>query len=265
MKTRHPKTSTKRGKIQVVDTDEQTYLRMQTEFEVLTQELRQRIIHDGLQSSAQYNSTLSELEEQLIALDTEIISFLKNRPKLAKKYKRGKQEVSAPMPEADWRDKLLRDQEAEEARLIVELRLKQEDQLRAWQETETARLKDQERRLLDLIAERQARIEDEWHMHHRSNADPKKIVWLENQHNQTRQLVLNSIAQLKEESTARSLEWRKQARHELLSAMLRWREERNRLLQRLELDWREQEILHRQRGYLRRAIAEWRAEKHASE
>ncbi|MBS3936955.1 MAG: hypothetical protein KGZ50_00075 [Peptococcaceae bacterium] len=117
-----------------------------------------------------------------------------------------------------------------------------------WRKVERARIDEQERKLLEAIADRQAKLEDDWLMQRKNESESKALDWLrENQRRVSADLQLG-ITKLRQDIDEREVAWQEQQNGRLAELEIEWGEKMRQEMRELEVEWREQEIMHRERG-----------------
>lgn len=230
-------------------------LRLNSEFAQLQEELE-------VAPSRQKRRALLDLEDAIIRVDEQIIAFLKDRPELAASVTRPDPlRCGEHLGELEWRQRLRSEKAEVEASLLKQQHALYERRQQEWHKSERARLDEQERKLLQALADRQAKLEDEWQMRRKTETEAQALAWLRTQQKDIARQMQDSFVRLRQDSERREAQWEQQTKRELEALELDWRKQRNAELTALETAWREQEVMHRERPYLRRMEAEWRAEQ----
>jgi len=163
--------------------------------------------------------------------------------------------------QTDYRERLQKEQEKLESELFNELRKEHDLREQEWRDAERTRIDQREKRLLEMLAERQARVEEEWQIRRKNESPSSALAWFSEQQKILREQLQAGMHSLREEISLREKTHAEEMRQELAQLERQWSEKRRKELQRLEVDWREQEIMHRERAFLRRIENEWRAEQ----
>jgi|GEM_PF-6294601 len=215
--------------------------------------------------SVQLSNLIKQYQEQGVGIEQEMATMLRGDPALAQIERanslQGKPGYSL---EKDYREQLSQEQDKLEAQLISELRAEQDKREQEWRKAERAKIDQREQRLLEMLAERQAKVEDEWQLRRKTDSAVTAFAWFSEQQKVLREQLQAGMQKLRQDFDLREQDHAEEMRRELTQLERNWSEKRRRELQKLEVDWREQEIMHRERIYLRRMEGEWRAEQRST-
>lgn len=239
------------------------YANLESKLALLNEELRRCEEAHGADPTAYRAEKVCAAEEAVILQEEKIASFLATHPNLQKKVTRPDplRISEGHLQEQDFRDRLLQEHDKLESELIAQLRIEREKVDQEWRRAERSRLDEQERLLMEAIASRQVKLEDEWNLRRKTESEPKAANWLAEQQQLVRKQLHDGMRQLRQEMDDRERAWREESQQKLDRIESEWREKRRKELQKLEVDWREQEVLHRERNYLRRLEGQWLAEQ----
>lgn len=145
-----------------------------------------------------------------------------------------------------WREQLDSERIKFERHLVEALEKERQQSEREWRQTERSRIDEQERKFLDAIAFRQAKLESEWVLQRKTDSEGKALDWLRENQRIVSQELQQNMQKLRQDMDSRQTAWQEQSGDRLVQLESEWRERFGRELQRLEADWREQEILHRE-------------------
>ena len=249
------------------DLQEMAHAEMDRELFSLKRELRrlQDLYNRASPASKKRSEELLDLAEEAVDRQQQkIADFLAERPWLAAKMKKERsveQRSESHLDDAAWRSTLRHDQEQWEQEALEKLRKEQLQAEREWRQRERMQIESQETLIIEAIADRQAKLEEEFQLHQKDSTRVKTLEWLREQQQAIRHDLQQELAHIKSEAQKREEAWRKQCRQELQEKENLWREQRKRELQRMEVEWREQEIMHRQRKYLHDLEQEWLSEQ----
>ena len=256
-----PNRSLPKSELSVKD-DRQAYAEMEAKLLRLNRELAETQGEIRQAPSREKRRALLDLEEAIIRLDQQIIAFLRERPELAAQVKR-----PDPLPseehlsESEWRERLRSQQALLEESLLGKQQAVFERREQDWHRSERLRLDEQERKLLNALADRQAKLEDEWQMRRKTETEAQALAWLRAQQKDIARQMQEGMLRIRQDLQMREAQWQQQTKRELAEMEKEWRKQRGAELNALEAAWREQEIMHRERAYLRRMEAEWRVEQ----
>lgn len=215
--------------------------------------------------SEQLSSLIKQYQEQIVSIEQEIATMVSADPKLAQIERTDPLMIKPGHSlEKDYREQLGRAQETLEAELINELRAEQDKREQEWRQAERVKMDQREQRLLEMLAERQAKVEDEWQMRRKTDSAATAFAWFTEQQKILREQLHAGMQKLRQEFDRREKEHAEEVRQMLTLLEKQWSEKRCKELQKLEVDWREQELMHRERVYLRRMEGEWRAEQRST-
>ncbi len=173
-----PSSPLPKSQISVKD-DRQAYAEMEAKFLRLNSELAQLQGEIRQAPSRQKRRALLDLEDTTVHLDEQIIAFLKERPELAAKVKRPDPLLSEEhLNESEWRERLRNQQALLEESLLSKQQVVFERREQDWHKAERLRLDEQERKLLNALADRQAKLEDEWQMRRKTETEAQALAWL---------------------------------------------------------------------------------------
>ena len=215
--------------------------------------------------SDQLYNLIKQYQEQVIGLEQQMATLLRDDPTLSHANRSSPlQSTIGYKSEENYRSQLSREQDKLEAELMKELRAEQDKREQEWRQAERARIEQREHRLLEMLAERQAKVEDEWQLRRKTDSAASAFVWFSEQQKELREQLQAGMQKLRQDFDTREQAHVAEVRRELAQLEREWSEKRRKELQKLEVEWREQEIMHRERAYLRRMEGEWRAEQHAN-
>ena len=211
--------------------------------------------------SDQLSNLIKQYQAQVVSIEQKVATMLRDDPALAPKGRPNLGGAQGYTSEPDYREQLSRAQDKLETELINELRAEQDKREREWRQAERVKMDQREQQLLEMLAERQAKVEDEWQMRRKTDSTATAFAWFTEQQKALREQLQAGMQKLRQEFDAREQEHAEEVRQVLALLERQWSEKRRKELQKLEVDWREQELMHRERVYLRRMEGEWRAEQ----